>query len=438
MKTRVENAQVWSENELRPLSLIVDDEKISRLIDPVDAKTVHVDQVIDATGMWVLPGGVDYHVHISEGAETFQDGSRCAAAGGITTVLDMAPFHACITVDQMVKKASSGEAACVIDFGLIAGIAIENSDLIHLDDVSEAGAAYFKVFQPAEPPVSTETLWRSVQTAAKTGLRLGLHAEDPSCFIPESDENNPLSFPHSRPPVAETSVVAQILEMARAAGAPIHICHVSTGRTAELVAWGKTHGVDVTCETPPHFLLLDESAFSKYGARVKTTPPLRTNSDNQQLWKALEEGVIDAIACDHYTENLIPVSSDPMLIRSAAAGIAGLETSLPLMMDAILKGKLSLRRFVEASAIKPARLAGIDHAKGSLRPGMDADFTIWNPQGKWKVQRSEKFSRLATTPYLDWELQGSITQTWVRGEQVWDGETIQKASGYGKWIKAKR
>jgi dihydroorotase-like cyclic amidohydrolase len=350
----------------------------------------------------------------------------------------MAPFHACVTVDQMVEKAALGEAACVIDFGIIAGIVIENDDLTHLEEVAKAGATYFKVFQPSEPPISIDTLWRSVQAAARTGLRLGLHAEDPTYFLPEFDELDPLSFPHSRPTVAETSVVAQVLEMARAAGAPIHICQVSTGRTAELVAWGKAHGVDITCETPPHFLLLDASAFTKYGARVKTTPPLRTTSDNQQLWQAVEEGMIDAIACDHYTENLTPVATDPALISSAAAGIAGLEASLPLMMDAVLKGKLSLKRLVEASAITPARLAEISHTKGDLRPGMDADFTIWNPQGKWRVQRSEKFSRLATTPYLDWELQGSISQTWVRGERVWDGETIQKESGFGRWIKAKR
>jgi allantoinase len=438
MITRIDNGYVWSEGKLTPLSLLVDGEKISRLIDPEKADSIHCDKIVDAKGMWILPGGVDFHVHISEGAETFYPGTSCAAAGGITTVLDMAPFHACITVDQLLEKAAAGEAACVIDFGLIAGIVIENSDLEHLAELSKAGAAYFKVFQPSEPQVSTDTLWRSVQAAASTGLRLGLHAEDPSYFVSNLDVHDPLSFPHSRPAVAETSVVAQVIEMARAAGAPVHICHVSTGRAVELIAWAKAHGTDITCETPPHFLLLEESAFSVYGARVKTTPPLRTVADNLQLWEALKDGVIDAIACDHYTENLIPLPNDPLLIDSAAAGIAGLEVSLPLMMNAVLNGKLSLNRFVEASATTPARLAGILQSKGSIAPGKDADFTVWDPDKEWKANRAANFSRINTTPFAGWNLRGVVAQTWVRGEQVWNAERILKEPGYGKWINSVR
>jgi allantoinase len=436
MLTRIDNGSVWSEGKLTPLSVLVNGEKISKLIDPEIAGSVHCDKIVDAKGMWLLPGGVDFHVHISEGAESFYPGSSCAAAGGITTVLDMAPFHACITVDQLLEKAAAGNAACVIDFGLIAGIVIENSDLEHLAELTKAGAAYFKVFQPAEPPVSTDTLWRSVQSAAKTGLRLGLHAENPDYFISNLDKSDPLSFPHSRPAVAEISVVAQVIEMARAACAPVHICHVSTGRSAELIAWAKAHGTDITCETPPHYLLLDESAFSVYGARAKTTPPLRTAADNLQLWEALKDGVIDAIACDHYTENLKTLPNDPNLIDSAAAGIAGLECSLPLMMNAVLNGKLGLDRFVEASATTPARLAGILQSKGSISPGKDADFTVWDPSKEWKINRSGKFSRINTTPFAGWNLRGYVSQTWVRGEQVWNGESIQKEPGYGKWVRS--
>ncbi|PKM70541.1 MAG: allantoinase, partial [Firmicutes bacterium HGW-Firmicutes-18] len=215
-----------------------------------------------------------------------------------------------------------------------------------------------------------------------------------------------------------------------------HICHVSAGRSADLIAWAKAHGVDITCETPPHFLLLDESAFSVYGARAKTTPPIRTLEDNQQLWQALEDGVIDAIACDHYTESLTPLPLDPLSISTAAAGIAGLELSLPLMMNAVLNDKFSLNRFVEATAITPARLAGVSKTKGQLLPGMDADFTIWDPAANWKASRIEKFSRINTTPFLNWTLRGRICETWVRGQLVWNGESIQKEPGYGKWIKS--
>jgi len=436
MITRIENGKVWTEGKLRALSLVLNGEKIHSIAEPNEAVQVPAERVIDASGMWILPGGIDFHVHISEGAETFYPGSCCAASGGITTVCDMAPFHACITEEQMQEKAKVGEAACVIDFGLIAGIVIENDDLLNLQGLASSGAAYFKVFQPAEPPVSHETLWKSVQAAAQSGLRLGLHAEDPIFFRSTVDADDPLSFPQSRPAIAETSVVADVIEMARFTGAPIHICHVSTARTAELVAWGKSHGVDVTCEVPPHFLLLDESAFIKYGARVKTTPPLRSQNDREQLWQALAEGVIDVIACDHYTESLEPLSTKPQAIPDAAAGIASLELSLPLIMDAVLEDNFSLKRFVVATAVRPAELAGISHRKGQLLPGMDADLAFWNPNKNRTAAGQGDFSRIDTTPYNGWNLKGCVSQTWVRGKPVWENDKIQAETGYGRWARS--
>jgi len=435
---RIDNGLVWSEGSLRPLSLLVKDERIFATPEPQLASQFPADQMLDAKGFWILPGGVDLHTHISDGAETFFPGSCCAAAGGVTTVLDMAPFHACVTKEQLQRKAASAEASCVVDFGLVAGIVVSNDDLNHLDELAWNGAAYFKVFQPSEPPVSAETLWMAVQAAARTGMRLGLHAEETACLLPLENSNDPLRFPHSRPPVAETSAVAQLIEMAHAAGAPVHVCHVSCGRTAELVAWGKAQRVDVTCEVPAHFLTLDETAFSTYGARVKTTPPLRTSVDTEQLWQALSDGIIDAIACDHYTESLTPLPTHPELVPVSAAGIAGLEASLPLVMDAVLNDRLSLQRFVEASAERPAELAGISRSKGKLAAGMAADFVIWDPGSNWTVSPHGEFSRLATTPFHGWQIKGRIKQTWVRGQQVWNGVKICAPAGYGQWAKSMR
>jgi len=432
---RIDNARVWTGGGLQQLSIAVHGEKIAALIQPEDAQGFHADEVVHAGGLWILPGGIDLHTHISEADETFQRGTSCAASGGITTVFDMAPFHACITVDQLEQKTAEVEANSVIDVGLIGGIVIENSDLDHMDELAEAGTSFFKIFQPAEPPVSTETIWKAVQTAAHTGMRLVLHAEDPSFLLPLGNPNDPLSFPHSRPAVAETSMVAQVIDMARAAGAPIHICHISTGRTAELVAWGKAHGVAVTCETTPHYLLLDESDFEVYGARVKTTPPLRLKKDCQELWQALEGGIIDAIISDHYTESSAPLPMGAEFIPDAPAGIAGLEVSLPLIMHEVLQGKLSLQRFVEATATTPAKLAGISMLKGSILPGMDADLAFWDPEASWHVAPAVEFSRIHTTPFAGKTLDGSITRTWVRGKQVWDGRKIQVAPGYGRRVK---
>jgi len=439
MRTRIDRGQVWSEGALRNLSILIENGTVARLIEPQSAETAAADRVLDAGGLWVLPGGIDLHVHISDGAETFGPGSRCAAAGGVTTVLDMAPFHGCVRPEQLKAKLAQAEAACVTDFGLIAGIVVALEDLEALDQLAEMGAAYFKVFMPSDPPVDARTLWASVQAAARTGLRLGLHAEETGCFAADVDWDDPLGFARSRPAVAETSATAQILEMARAAGAPVHICHVSAAHSAELIASARAQGVDVTSEVTAHFLLLDESEFARQGPRVKTTPPLRARADTEALWQALAAGVLDALACDHFIGSLAPAPADPSGIRQAAAGIGGLELSLPLLFSAgVRAGRIALERFVAAAAERPAEIAGLAPKKGRIAPGADADLILIDPAADWTVAPQGDFSRVATTPFAGWRLQGRIRRTMVRGRTVWDGERITAPAGSGAFAPARR
>jgi allantoinase len=432
MITRIDHGLVWTSGELEELSILIKDGKVTALLSPVEE--VPADQVIDAGGLWVLPGGVDMHVHISDGAETFAPGSMCAAAGGITTVMDMAPFHACVTPAQFRQKVKEAEAACVVDFGLVAGIVVVEDDLRYLGELAEMGASYFKVFMPGEPAVTPQVLWAAVQTAAATGLRLGLHAEEIACISPQVDWSDPLGFPHSRPYAAESSAAAQVLEMARAAGAPVHICHVSARQTAEVIDNAKSHGVDVTAEIPAHFLLWDETEFGRQGVRVMTTPPLRTFEDNLDLWYALDEGVIDVVACDHYLGSLEPGSKDFRKMVSAEAGIAGLELSLPLIYSTgVVEDRISLRRFIEVTSQNPARICGLSDRKGQIAVGRDADLVLFDPEAQWTVAPQGEFSRNAGSPYLGWQLSGRVKQTIVRGRSVWQDEEIKVQAGWGKY-----
>lgn len=438
MRIRIDHAEVWNEGKLRRFSILIQNETVEALIAPESALEISADQIIDANGCWVLPGGVDFHVHVSDGVETFNNGSCCAAAGGITTIMDMAPFHSCVNPQQFTNKVNVINKNSFVDVAIIAGIVVDQTDLTCLDELARMGAVYFKVFQPAEPAVSTETLWKAVQLAANTGLRLGIHAEDPAYFKPLHLSEGAYAFPLSRPAIAETSTVAIILEMAHATGAPIHICHVSTARSAELIAQAKVRGVDVTCEIPAHFLLLEENAFQQYGARVKTTPPLRSMPDIERLWKHISNGVIDILASDHYIENSSVVPTDPEYIREAASGIAGLEVSLPLLFNAVITGRISLARFVEISTENPAHYGNIDYCKGKIAPGMDADLTIWDPNERWRISELGSFSRIATTPYNEWHIAGRVMKTIVRGQIVWDGSTISMPAGCGRWIPSRR
>lgn len=462
MLTRINNGQVWSDGGLQQLSVLIEDDHVAALVAPDTATHIQADHVMDASGLWILPGGIDIHVHVSDGAETFGPGTRCAAAGGITTVMDMAPFHGCVTVEQFRSKVAQAEAECVTDFGLVAGIVVSLDDLSALEELAQLGAAYFKVFMPATPPVTPRELWAAVQTAAHTGLRLGLHAEEPGCFLHDINWSDPLGYPRSRPVVAESSATAQVLEMARAAGAPVHICHVSAGQTAELIAAAKAQGVDVTAEVPPHFLLLDESEFARQGPRVKTTPPLRTRADTEILWEALADGTLDALACDHFLDHLPSLSvgaSEPAAsdlgvgesgsvgvgefgsgegrhcrMRDAPAGIAGLELSLPLVFSAgVREGRLSLRRFVEVTAERPAAITRFSPRKGRLGVGADADLIFIDPDAEWRVTAQGDFSRAETTPFAGWQLYGRVKRTLVRGRTVWDGERIMAEAGWGQY-----
>ena len=447
MLTRIDHGEVWADGRLQHVSVLIEDERVAALISPDLATQIRADCVIDAGGLWILPGGIDLHVHVSDGAETFSPGTCCAAAGGVTTVLDMAPFHGCVTSAQYQAKVAQAEAECVVDFGLVAGIVVSLDDLPDLGQLARLGAAYFKVFMPADPPVTARELWPAVQVAARTGLRLGLHAEETGCLAGEVDWSDPLGFAHSRPVVAETAATAQLLEMARAAGAPVHVCHVSAARTADLIAAAKAQGVEVTAEVPPHFLLLDENEFARQGPRVKTTPPLRTRGDTQAMWQALADGTLDALACDHFLGRLPgppaaadkQVSYDPSTMRDAPAGIGGLELSLPLLFSAgVQEGRLSLGRFVEVTARQPAAIAGLAPQKGRLAVGADADLIFIDPDAEWTVANQGDFSRAETTPYAGWRLRGRVKRTMVRGRSVWDGERITVEAGWGRHAPSRR
>ena len=274
MTLLIKNGKVWAENNLHDLSVLIDDNGIiSGLLDPqIDTSEFDCD-VVDAEGSLVLPGGIDIHAHIQDGAETFFSGTRAAARGGITTVLDMPPFKTTTNRKQCVARKEWAESECVTDFGLTGGIVIDHDDLLHMNEVAEFGAGQFKVFMLSNPPV--DLLWEAVKTAARTGLRLTVHMEEPA-LLGKVNWNDPLGFPRANPPVAENVAAAQMLEMARAAGAPIHVCHVSSARTAELIDIYKARGTDVSAETAPHYLLLNEEEFFTQGDRVVATPALRT------------------------------------------------------------------------------------------------------------------------------------------------------------------
>jgi allantoinase len=435
MITLIKNGSVWIDGKFLDANILTDENgKIAKICPTGEESSQSFQKVIDAKGCLVLPGGIDAHAHIEDGAETFFEGSCAAAAGGITTVIDMPPFHLCSTPSGLHKRMKAASQACVTDFSTHGGIVVDLTDLEQMDGVAEEGAAGFKVFMPADPPVSREVLWKAIQTAAKTGLRMVIHAEESACLESDVDWSNPLGFANARPPVAENGATAFILEMALAAGAPVHICHVSSGRTAELIDQYQGWGADVTAETTPHFLIFEINDFTKYGARIKTTPPIREKEDTEILWQALADGVIDMVVSDHFLGEL-PNPDEAVSFEDKGAGIAGLEVSLPLLFHTgVHGGKISIERFIEVTSKRPAEIFGLDYRKGKIAAGMDADLVIFDTESEWVVKSVGQFSRAVGLPYTGWQLKGKVTRTLVRGKEVWNGKSILAEKGSGIFI----
>lgn len=431
--TLIVNGEIWKEGKLQTADISIVGEKIEAIL-PKHATATDDAEMINASGKIIVPGAVDMHAHIQDGAETFYHGTCAAVKGGITTVLDMPPFKTVTNREQCKARIEWGKREIVSDFGLIGGIIIDVDDLEKLEETTECGVHLFKIFMLSDP--TTKLLWKSVQLAARIGMRLVVHMEEPA-LLNEVDWNDPLGFPKANPPSAENVAAAHLLEMARSAGAPIHVCHVSSARTAELIDIYKGWGTDVTAETAPHYLLLNEEEFYLQPSRVVVTPALRKAEDNSMLWQALESGVIDAIISDHFLGALPTPSKERPQAKDAKPGIASLEVTFPLLYDrGVRAGKISLKRLIETVSTKPAELARISSRKGRISENMDADLVIFDPKMQWVIKDLGSNSRISTLPYQGWQLEGKIEKTMVRGNVVWDGVNITHDPGYGKFIGA--
>lgn len=433
-KSLVKNGQVWTDGAFRDVDLLISGGRIEAIqksgIVPQDFQG----EVINAKGLMILPGAIDIHAHIQDGAETFYQGSCSAAKGGVTTVVDMPPFSAVIDRKSWQERKDWGERECVTDFGLTGGIVTKMSDLDHLDELLKAGVAQFKIFMLMKPP--TELIWTAVQKAAQTGLRLTVHMEEPAC-LGEVNWDNPMGFVQANPPVAENVAAAQVLEMAHAAGAPVHVCHVSSGRTVELIQMHKAWGTDVTAETGPQYLLLTEEDYLEQGDRVIATPVLRKRGDSELLWQGLQAGIIDCVITDHFLGVLPDPGKPRPALKDAEPGIASLEVLYPLMLDAALhEGWLTPAMLVDVMSTRPAALMGIDDRKGRIAVGMDADLVFIDERESWKIADLGESSRISTLPYEGWQIHAFVRRTMVRGEMVWDGEKIQVGKGYGQFCGA--
>jgi dihydroorotase len=393
-------------------------------------------KTIDASGLVVLPGVIDVHVHMRDPGSTykedFRSGTASAAAGGVTTVFDMPNNSPPTTgVDAFRAKAEEASEKALVDYGLFGGLARGNSREI-LPLVRE-GAIGFKWYMAETtgnlPTPSEPELLGDLSALAKARRRLAVHAEDDSLVregvssLRSSGRRDAAAHYESRPAAVEVVAVRRALGLARESGCDIHIAHASSAGGAMEVRKAKhTSGVrrgGVTAETCPHYLLLDEADYARKGSMMKVNPAVKTARDRLALWRAVNDGTIDMIATDH-APHALSEKTDGDSIFDRASGFPGLETSVALMLTSVARGLLSLTRYVRLTSEGPARAWGIYPKKGGIAIGSDADFTIVDTRKEWTIDASRFESKAKYSPFDGSKVKGAAVYTVVRGSVVMD------------------
>ncbi|MFZ0387677.1 MAG: amidohydrolase family protein [Solirubrobacteraceae bacterium] len=383
----------------------------------------------------LLPGAVDVHVHTRSYAE--EGIERCttaAAAGGVTTIVDM-PYDAVGTIDSLAAfecKVADVEREAVIDVALWATVP-PDGPLDQVRALVDAGATSFKcstfnTHPQRFPRIPDPQLLRAFAEIARAGGMVGIHAENDELvragIAAEQAAGNggdPLAHARSRPPIAENEAIGRVLEMARVTGVRIHICHVTTPRGVQLIAQARADGVDATGETCPHYLLLDESDLARRGGECKINPPLRPE-------KLAADG-LELISSDHVGWPIERKQGPD--IFGLASGAPGVELIAALVQDAL--GPAELVRLV---AEQPAKRFGLWPRKGTIAPGSDADLMVLDESVRWTIDPAELITAAGWSPYTGRTLDGRVLATFSRGEQVWDGDRVLAGPGRGRFVSA--
>ena len=394
-----------------------------RIVDVGRELGLSAAETIDGTGLLVLAGAVDAHVHFNDPGradwEGWASGTAAAAAGGTTCVIDM-PLNAhppTLDADSFRRKLAAANAAAITDFALWGGLVPGNVD--RLAELAELGVVGFKAFMCPSgigdfEAVEDRTLRDGMAEAARLRLPVAVHAESAAItedLAARATGRGWRDYAESRPVEAELEAIGRAIGLAGETGCSLHVVHVSTGRGVRLVTAARARGVDVTCETCPHYLVLDEDDLVALGAVAKCAPPLRSRADRDDLRAELAAGSIDLVASDHSP-------APPSLKEGGDAfavwgGISGCQSLLAL---ALTEG-VPLELVTERPASR-FRLPG----KGRLEPGADADIVLVDPSVDTTLRAEDLRYRHRHSPYVGWRLRGRIAGTWLRGRPVVAGE----------------
>jgi allantoinase len=402
---------------------------------------------VDASGCLIYPGMVDAHVHChSNQAETIELATQAAAAGGVTTILDMpydigAPVN---TVEIFRAKVAEIRRVARVDVAMLATLR-KQAEADEVAPLVREGACGFKmsVYETDPnrfPRIDDHVLWQVLPAIAKSGVPVGFHGEidliieDLIARAKHAGQTYPLAHYETRPPVSETLAILKLLELAYWTKVKLHVFHTSQPRSVEMAQWFKAQGVDVSVETCPHYLLLDaEKDLPRVRGFAKINPSILKQPERDGLWDHLLAGRVDIISSDHAP--WLPERKNKENIFENSSGAPGLETSLPLMHDALV-AKRGQDPSVVARLLcgNPAMRFGLGARKGRIALGADGDFAILDPHKPFTVEAKKSYSSAKWSPYDGWTTQGRVIRTILRGRTIFDGEAVVGRAGFGQFL----
>jgi len=406
------------------------------------------DSTIDAGGRLLLPGLIDVHVHFREPGRThkedFLSGSRAAAAGGVTTVVDEPNVDPPTTTLDTLEEKMRLAGKSMVDYSFSVGLNPRNLDLI--PEFASRGIHSFAIFDEMEGPEldipDAGTLLEALRTIGGSGGLASLNARHADLRteltgrVRGAGGRNIESYADASPPLTEALGAARSLMLSRDLGLDVHLREVTSTKSVMILDAFKTSRV--SAEVTPNHLLLTKDDAESLGPYAQIPPPLRAKEDVQGLWDALNRGTIDIIASDHAPHTREEKDRGLENIWESPPGLPGVETMLPLLLTQVNRGRMSLGRLVEATSENPAQVFGFQHRKGALRVGFDADLVLVDMHREEVIRGDRLHSKVSWTPFEGSKVRGVPVMTVVRGEVVMEDGEVVGSEGHGSFVSVAR
>ena len=429
------NTKAYVNKEIVDRSLAIDNGKIFKI--GKEANMPKAETKIDLKNLLVLPGLIDAHVHLrDEGKaykEDFYSGTAAAAAGGITTVLDM-PNDDPVTMsaETLGNRMEIAKKKILVNVGFYSEFP---RNMKEIENIVTEGVVAFKLFMVEQVGGlnidDDEALLEAFKTVGGLKVPVAVHAEDRTTLKKAEDEvkraktNDIEAFLKAHSENAEVNAVKRLLNIVKQTGTHVHFCHISTENGLKMITEGKKSGMPVTCETTPHHLFLSVADLRRIGTLALTMPPVREKSQTAALWEGIKNRWIDILASDHAPHTL--EEKKAKVIWDVKVGIPGLETTLPLLLTEVKRGRLSIADMVRLMSEKPAEIFKLKD-RGFLKEGNSADLTVVDLKRKYKIDASKFHSKAKYSPFDGWIVEGKPVKTFVNGQLIMDeGKIVAKA-----------